>query len=241
MLNKRLLCKTVSILSFLVLFDASAEIYKWTDENGKVHYSDDRRLSKKDNVQSVTVKDKYAVPKAKALKPIPNTNSVRPKTTVLTDINIMLKGSGRGDVLIGRQVCGRPIDIFWDQGLVKLDRNHVSPLLTRIFENSNYSFRAGDALMSASEVLLSANVTKLFINKCPADVARLGSTASAYVQIEWQIGTADSTRFPVKVKTSGSSHAIKARPSATAIETNVDAAFEMAVNNFLESALSKHC
>lgn len=58
-LKRNYIIKTLILNTFIVLLAfssvAHSEIYKWTDENGKVHFSDNKRAVGKSKAETVTI------------------------------------------------------------------------------------------------------------------------------------------------------------------------------------------
>ncbi len=226
----------IAVIALLSPSIVCAGIYKWTDENGKVHFGDDTRQVKADAVESVKVRDKYAVPVAEALESTAFDGNGEPRTVVFNDISLDLPRSAEDDILIGRVVCGRPTDLYWTKGFVRLEREVVGPQWAAQIEESGYFARVGEAVREAGELEVTAKIKHFFMNTCVKRKSRKLSQDSTYIKIEWTLHDPLEGEDVLVFETKGSHAGIHLSPVENGREKSFDAAFDMAVRNMLANA-----
>ena len=85
-------------LMLLAAQPALAQLYKWTDENGKVHFSDKPPPEKKGEAKVVDIKKKKTVsssqsfPRVALLEPIPNDTAAETRTVLLEHVSMDYQG-----------------------------------------------------------------------------------------------------------------------------------------------------
>ncbi len=88
------------LLAVLLLtsHSSSAEIYRWVDENGKVHFTDKRpdtptETTKQINIDQNKNTSTISLPRVEKLNPIPHTSSQTSKSVILEYVDINLENS----------------------------------------------------------------------------------------------------------------------------------------------------
>jgi serine protease Do len=224
------------ILLLTLSTGAICDIYKWTDEHGKVHFGDNSHKADTTNeIETVTVKDKYTVPVAEELTPIAYRGEDTTRTVVFNEITLDLPGADQRNVLIGRVVCGRPVDLYWTQGFAKLEHKYLGPVVEKVIEEQGYSARSGNLIREAGDLKLTAKIKKIFLNTCVKNEKRKLSQDSTYLKVEWTLND-PMTDKDIVVFTSEGSH-IGAHKKAVVEGTNksLAASFTMAIKNALSN------
>lgn len=212
---------------------ALSQVYQWKDEDGKIHFGDDRRKADSDEVTSLNIKDKYAVPIAEEKMTIANFNQDPTRRLVLNEVILDMPGADTQNILIGRVVCGRPIDLYWTNGVLELERQHVGPDFVKEFEALGYTAGVGEVVREAGELSLTAKIKKIFVNTCTKDKARQISQDSTYVSIEWVVTDPLKNEEVYSFKTRGSHHALKQQAVPNGLSKSFDQSFAMSVKNML--------
>ena len=93
--------------SFFAAQTTRAEVYKWVDENGKVHFTDKppRQPEVEPEVIEITTSKHVsaaAFPALAKLEPIKNSSSVDAKTVVLEHLSIEYQGNANDASALGR-------------------------------------------------------------------------------------------------------------------------------------------
>ena len=97
----------LSVLVMLSATTANAEVYKWVDENGKVHFTDKPPKQIKAKPEVVNIKSKKIASSAKFpavvnLKPIKNKSLADTKSVVLEHLSIEYEGSPEDEESLGK-------------------------------------------------------------------------------------------------------------------------------------------
>ncbi|WP_096086737.1 trypsin-like peptidase domain-containing protein [Agaribacterium haliotis] len=224
-------CSVSLIFLFSCLISSAsllAEVYKWTDENGKVHYGDMAREDKS-RAEKVVIKDKYAVPAVESQEPIINADGGETRRIVLSGVALDLPGMDYKDLLVGRVVCGRPVDLYWTNNYIHLDNDLVGPQFSGIVESYGYSAAYGPAVREAGELVLSGKIKRMFFNTCVESKKRNISSDSSYIKIEWTIYDPLTDEVVMTAETRGSHHGINARAVVDGRAKSFNAAFEMSI------------
>ncbi len=221
-------------LSILLLLPAlsGADIYKWVDDNGKVHFGDNQKKNISD-VEEVIIKDKYTVTVAKELSPIIHEGDQKTRTVVLNEIALDLPDSDERNVLIGRIVCNQPVDLYWTKGFASLKKEFLGQHFVNAIEKHGYLARVGDVIREEGELELSGKIKKVFLNSCTKIKSRKLTQDSTYMKIEWTLYDPLIDKEVLTFVTQGSHHGIKEKPVVDGRSVSVSAAFKMAVTNML--------
>lgn len=190
--SKRLaLAKTNIVFLFLgAIFSAPclSEIYRWTDENGKVHFGDNSRVKTSDQAEKVTVDDKYAIPVIERLEPMPYTRTEKNRNIDVAVMTFDMSGADSRDVRIGRVTCGPAIDIYWTKGIIDLDNSEAGDSITKVFVDAGYNVtNAIGVKNSINSLQLKLSIRDVKLNFCPESLTDKDSRTKneSYVEIEW--------------------------------------------------------
>jgi len=98
---------TLAIAAFYVAPTTHAQVYKWTDKNGKVHFTDKppKHLKLEPEVVDITPKKTTSAskfPSIEKLEPIKNSVATDAKTVVLEHLSIEYKGNIEGKNALGK-------------------------------------------------------------------------------------------------------------------------------------------
>lgn len=94
-------------LALLATQSALAQLYKWTDDNGKVHFSDKPPPKSKGEPEVVDIKQKKPAssqqfPRVVSLDPIKNTAVAEARTVLLEHVSIDFQGSDEAEHALGK-------------------------------------------------------------------------------------------------------------------------------------------
>ncbi|WNO11309.1 trypsin-like peptidase domain-containing protein [Teredinibacter sp. KSP-S5-2] len=222
----------VYLTALLCSPNISAEIYKWVDDDGKVHFGE-KNTSGSTNGESVKVNDKYSVTRVTKKQPIPYSNGSPSRTLVLSEVTLDIPEANLRNVLMGRVVCGNPVDIFWTQGDLKFDRHEIGIQFVKTMEENGYMARIGDPVREEGELEVVAKFKKVFINRCVKDASRKLSQNSTYLNIEWTLIDPLATEEGKTFNSKGSHHGIDAPAVVNGQAISFDSALDVAVKNLL--------
>jgi serine protease Do len=224
------LCVAVIFISFY----ASAEIYQWTDKDGKVHYGEQKIGIDKNDVKAVEIRDKYHIPSVDTLVAIKYSSSMAHRQISFMNIKLVLPDSDTENVRIGRVTCGAPIDLYWKKGIVDLLKPETIESSIATFANFGYSVRnAIKGAESPSSLSLTAEIVDFKINLCPSKQSKDISQNATFIKIKWTLLEPLSDKVLFAAETSGSHDALSARAIKNGENISFSSALAQATNNLL--------
>lgn len=177
-----------ALLSILLSAPTGAEVFTWKDEKGNVHFGDKRSSKRTAEVDTVTIRDKYAIPPVENFTPIPYQNSQPNRTINLNAIILGLENSDHEHIRIGAITCGPAIDFFWQKGVVDLDAPAIAAPAIQSLKELGYQAENGVGRpVTPAHLALEAKIKALKMNLCPLPYDRKTTQNATYVRIEWNL------------------------------------------------------
>lgn len=227
--------KLVLVIFFLLANHVVAEIYKWTDEDGKVHYGEKSFQGENDNIEKVKIRDKYQIPEIEVKAPIRYEKNVPHRNISFESIELKLPGSEVEDIRIGRVTCEAPIDIYWRDGNVDLRKADIVEPSIDVFRQAGYTIENGiGASPSVANFTLKAEIIDVKMNICPHLGRQNTSKNATYVKINWRLLDPISGSVLYEGVTSGSHDAL----GSAAIKNGEGISFGIALSNATSNLLS---
>lgn len=227
----------LTLLLPLLVSESIAEVVKWVDDTGKVHYSDSndiRYKSQEDDVQTevIRIRDKYSVPAVITLEPQKYSGNDVLRALSVSKFGVQFPNATTQNVLVGRIICGRPVDLFWTQGDIdRLSQNGISDIVESVFQKYGYRYHSlSTGVMSSLQ--LEATLKKLKINVCPSK-NHLYTQDAAFVKIKWELFDPITGDLLFKTATNGSFDALRENPQKNGTENSISMAMESAAINLL--------
>lgn len=182
----------------LVSSPSLAGIFKWTDENGKVHFSDTKPEAQgKPGVDVKTIKIHDGInsglPVIEQLKVIPYTGYEPPLAFNLAKIKMNIENADYQRVKIGQVLtgagCGKKVkDIFWSDGNGYFSNNSISNTIRNEIKKAGYNTGRSIAAFDEQNQRLSLKVELIavILNSCtPSNEAK--SKNETYVKVKWEL------------------------------------------------------
>ncbi len=211
-----------------------AEIYQWTDEDGKVHFGEKQAAQDQKEATKVEVRGKYLIRDVEALNAIYYTNPSPHRLIDFNSIKLALPDSEYTNVRIGRITCGRPIDLYWQKGIVDFTQPGVIRGSISIFEKFGYAVRNGiKGGASAASLNLEAEIIDIKMNKCPAEKSDDITQNATYLKVKWNLYDPLAKKLLYSTETMGSHNAMSVRAIRNGGDISFDAALSLATNNLL--------
>jgi len=175
--------------------DAGAEVYKWTDAKGQVHFSDrpppasDRAAQK--NLSQVTLNNAGPDFSLRKLVALPDSGSAR-VPLVLTGVSQKLAAAGVDELQVGQlytgAACeqGTPLTMPIAAIMPGLDAGPVA----EAFRQAGWEVLAG-ASGAGTAMQLAGEVSDLRIDQCSSEDNKKLRGARAYVRLRWVLSAAD--------------------------------------------------
>ncbi len=98
-------CFLVFVATLFSFQTVKAEVYRWVDENGKVHFTDKppkQRKTKVVNIRQPKSNTSTQLPKIEVVKPVANTSSANTRTVLLEHVSIDFKGGAEAEKALGK-------------------------------------------------------------------------------------------------------------------------------------------
>ncbi len=176
------------LFSFTILltFSASAEIHKWVDKEGKVHFSDRNKKGLK--TQTLQFNDKYSIPEVEKLEPIKYQHKKKNRTISIASIILDMPSSSFENVRIGRVTCGQPVDLYWTKGVVDLKSRRLGEIISTAFKEANYATEVSLGSTAAGGSLeLRAKLKNIKMNVCAKKYNPKLTKNASYVKVSWTL------------------------------------------------------
>lgn len=178
----------IVVASLLVPFAANAEVFTWKDEKGNVHFGDRRSNSQNADIKTVTIHDKYAIPKVKDLTPISYQLGQPNRTINFSAIILGLENSDNQAVRIGAVTCGKAVDFYWEKGVVDLESPEIADASVRALKQLGYQAENGIGRpVQPAQLSLVGKIEALKMNLCPSNYSHKVTQNETYVKMQWAL------------------------------------------------------
>lgn len=221
---------------------ASAQVYKWTDAQGQVHFSDKPPAasdpSARKSVSRVTLDHSGPDFSLHARTPLPDLGSKRvPLHLGVVKQSVMAAGAidfAAGQFFTGAQ-CNEASPLILGADQVDFASDNYRAVFDAAFAAANWSVQTGAEAAASSAMVLSGEVVSVKVDQCSTDGGGTRDGSRAYLRLLWALQDADG-----HVLYRGSSEGAHDGWGAALENAEVlKQAVQMAVNNLLaEPALS---
>ncbi|WP_445359847.1 trypsin-like peptidase domain-containing protein [Microbulbifer sp. EKSA005] len=190
-----------------VIAPSTAEIYRWVDENGEVHFTDQRPINQGDQAQKINIESHsstsdLSIPSVRKPRPINNTSQRTGKSIALEHFSIDLEGAHVGkNIEIGRAYIYTSDSRKSAQNLYRSERSPSQTLVCRsdgslklnnakyIAKNANFTQAAYTTLESYGYASAGSETKKFALQR--SDGVDLSLAAEV---IEMRLAHCDSGR-----------------------------------------------
>lgn len=220
----------VGLLAVSLPATVSAKIYKWVDDNGKVHYTDkppkDQNKVNKEEIniklqQDTGSKGLLGTTSAIDLKPIPYTGSTEARRVRLEKLVIDLDDDNGGKHIIGKEYTGatcRPSGggFTWSQGRAQIKGEAYAQGFNQELKENKYSVEDNaDQLFAeqkqdSAELSIAAVITKMEVNRCRHQrrtnnsAVKINEKVASYLKVKWTIFDILERKVIKEITTEGS-------------------------------------
>jgi S1-C subfamily serine protease len=181
-----------------------AEVYKWTDANGRVHFSDKPPPKQVDQppavVEEVRIKDAFGSFKIPTRMPLPNPGDAQ--SVSLDRFDVRLDAANSRGVTSGRVFAGRECDVAaavqWNAGALDASEADVALTVAERFRSAGWSLST-PGTGTPGRLSLEAELIDLKLDFCVHldRQFQAGSerAARAYVKVRWVLSDNDEVMF----------------------------------------------
>lgn len=167
----------------------AAAVYKWTDAQGNVHFSDKPPPGSDEkaqgSVKQMQLQDAYTGVSVPTLVPIRNARSDGGPAISLSGFTLRLDSANSNNVTVGRAFHGRDceqsVDLLWNDGMLDMKGRKAETLVVERFTQAGYSLNDEDG--GPAELALEAELVKLKVDTCNVGRER----TRAYLKLRWTL------------------------------------------------------
>lgn len=216
------------ILLFVLPVTASAQIYKWVDDNGKVHYTDkppkDKQGMKNADIKvksSSGSKGMLGTSTARKLKAISNDSPGDSRRVRLEKLIVDLDGYNGGNFVIGREYNGptcKPSGggFTWSKGRAEISGKNYRQSFSQVLSDNKFNIEdSAEQLFSEqkkvnAEISIAAVITKMEVNRCRHQAVVYNSAIKAkekvasYFRVQWTVFDILERKVLAEITTEGS-------------------------------------
>jgi tetratricopeptide (TPR) repeat protein len=196
---------TLFICVLLICSTATAEVYRWVDEQGRIHYGDkppetkgNRNSSQK--VDRVDIAQMKIFSSVEQRKPIRYSGKYQARLILFEELNIKPGRPGSKDAVVGNHsrtqgnLCSNPEKIIWTQGFRGISMYSVMGDVIGMFKEYDYRMITGNMFSvskTSSRLNLKAKMVRLRIDICESPKTDLDKSvkekAAVYLQMSWTL------------------------------------------------------
>lgn len=222
---------------FLVSASISAEIYKWTDENGKVHFGEMNNDIRDRKLEKIKIRDKYVIPDISKEDPLEYSGDEGSRLISVSSIKMDMPRSNYDNVRIGRVSCAsfrRPIDLFWQDGVKDLKDSHIGVTVSQSIVQSGYESESSiGSIPTGGSLNLELSIKDLKINFCPKARNSDLIKASSFVKVQWSLYDPLTDEKVFSAVTMGTDKESGSRFVKEGLSESLKKSFQVATNNLL--------
>lgn len=194
---------TLLVCALLVCPTASAEVYRWVDEQGRTHYGDKPPETKgarpsSQQVDRVDVAHMKIFSSVEQNQPIRYSGKGQARLILFEELNIKPGRPGDKDTVVGNHsrqqgsLCSNPEKIIWTEGFRGITPYSVMGDVIGLFKEHDYRMITGNMFSvsrMSSRLILKAKMTRLRIDICESHQLNpdksVKEKAAVYLQMSW--------------------------------------------------------
>ena len=225
------------LLLVLCSFSTLSQVYKWTDEKGRIQYSSNP-IHDTANVEKLEIKDKFAIPEISRLEPIKYKGEKAHRAISLTNIEFDITKFDSYTTIIGYQTCGnRNYPMNWDDTRFEYQKKKLlADQISETFQEASYDLTSNLKLNPLQEKLeLIATLKALKLNWCNPTPRKQNSASKAetYVKIHWTLRDPIRDTVLSEATTKGSFNGLQQSPKRDGLIYSLNKSIETATINLL--------
>lgn len=247
----------ISFILLLLPLTGGAGIYKWVDENGKVHYTD----KKPKKAQGKAVETDIRLPKSTTRKGMLGTKvatqlaairypeNLQSRRIRMEKLIIDLENDNGGSFIIGHEhngaACTRSGGGFtWSRGRSQIEGKSYRAAFSQELKSNNYQVVDGSERLFAeqkeksAELSIAAVITHMEVNRChlpykPNSFTKRKQKVASYVKVKWSVFDVLERKIVFEAVSEGSDAGLYESDPGNAPEVSRIKSFKNAVTNFL--------
>lgn len=224
---------------------AEAQIYKWTDDNGKVHYSQFKPQNKAKKTATVRLNNVGQLPDVEIKSPIKHDKVWPSAGIMLNPLELNIAGANSRDVKIGKHFSGPGCskgrgDIMWVNGNGYLQDINSTKAIIDVFNVSGYNIdnNSPSSLKNpTSRLSLNVELNRVYINRCQDRKHGNGSKNDIYIKVHWNLIDRLTRKSIFEGDSEGIYKGMKQFSRRRGTSQSIERAFTIAARNILADAL----
>ncbi len=220
-------------LALLATQPALAQLYKWTDDNGKVHFSDKPPPKSKGEPEVVDIKQKKPAssqqfPRVVSLDPIKNTAVAEARTVLLEHVSIDFQGSDEAERALGKTYKYTRDAARKAKKLRQSDKAPKSPFPCLLQGNLT--------LNNAKYIAKQTDIADIRLSHCGSRTApdlRTFTQNATYLKVEWKVFDNLARQVVYQTTTEGVEDSFKKSARFNGAAVSASLAFRQATENLL--------
>lgn len=187
----------------LFSFSSLAGIYQWTDESGKVHFSDkmpESMESGKMQIKTIQLEEtndaqvtsRFGLPGVERLQPIHYTGYDKPLAFSLSGVGFNLENADYQRVQIGRILSGNNCErevrqIYWNDGNGYFNSGNINGTIINEINKAGYNLTDSTYTEVNSRLTLKALLLKMDLVLCHKKRNDPNPKNDSYIQVKWEL------------------------------------------------------
>lgn len=237
---------TISLGMFLST-SSFAGVYQWTDENGKIHFSDTKPEVQNPSAAVKTLKIRggggYAIPVVEQLQVIPYTGYENPLAFSLADVKLNIENADYQRVKIGQLLsgprCNKKVkDIHLNDGNGYFSNRNIANSITTEIKKAGYNLGKSLAAFDKQNqrLTLKAELISVKLNSCikSKDTTSQNET---YIKVKWQLDDKLLRETVYSSTSEGTSNNATHSDKSKSTRQAISSSFAIATKNLLADPL----
>jgi len=250
----------VSLLMWSSL--STAAVYKWVDENGKVHFSDtppegdvkaDKKIIKPNKgIKGGSTSTGFSTKVASIRQPIKYNGNAESRRIRLEKVVMDLEKEDGGRNVIGANYSGgsclkKGTTLAWSKGRAEVNAKKYQDQFNKVITEYGYQAEGAGRLfggqqVNKAELSLAAEIKELQVNSCRSSSRFSASrtNVNTYLKIKWSVFDILERKIIYELTTDGSDRGTYERTTNDELSISRFKAFRMSVKNMLaDNGISK--
>lgn len=228
-----------SLLAFTLFSNSAfAELYRWVDDKGKVHYSDVQKTTNNAVAKTVNIKDKYDIPEIIQEIAIPYQHEEKNRTIEVSSIVLNMEAPEdiEEKVRIGRVTCGRATNIYWDDKVYNFKNEDMGKVIANVLSDAGYEAVSSiTSTPSGGSLELRVKLTDVKMSLCPNFKNPKLTKNASYIEATWSLFDPALDKELVSLTTKGSHNAYRGLHVEDGTQISLDQAMKVSATNLLAS------
>lgn len=227
----------ISAILAILISPLNATVYKWTDDDGRVHYgSEPHDSTVRESAETVAIKDRFAIKHVPQHDMIEWSRDDASRTFTLSAIELKLRHSNNGDVRIGGLTCRGSRDIYWSEGFVDIVEPAYGEAIAERARQAGYTAKSAIGSIPPPDALpVLARLKGIEMSICQSNTMQGLSHTATWVKVEWVVTDPIKGTETVSFTTEGSYEPMNGKMVKDGIDSSFAKAMQVAAQNLFSN------